>query len=142
MLEPYNLQRFVDAQESVFEQVVAELRAGRKVGHWMWFIFPQLRGLGSSSAANRFGISSVAEAEAYLEHPLLGQRLRQCTQLAIDAQRRSITDIFGHPDDLKFRSSMTLFLHAASDGHIFREALERYFAGALDPLTIERICLK
>ena len=139
MVDRYNLQRFVDAQEPVFEQVVAELRAGCKIGHWMWFIFPQLRGLGSSSLASRFGISSLAEAKTYLQHPVLGQRLRQCARLAIDANRRAVTEIFGHPDDLKFRSSMTLFLNASSDNRVFKEALEKYFGGAPDPLTLKRL---
>jgi uncharacterized protein (DUF1810 family) len=139
MPDHYNLQRFVDAQEPVFAQVLTELRAGCKIGHWMWFIFPQLRGLGASAAANRFGISGMAQAEAYLQHPVLGQRLRQCTRLAIDANRRSITQIFGYPDDLKFRSSMTLFLRTGSDERVFQEALDQYFAGAPDRLTLERL---
>jgi uncharacterized protein (DUF1810 family) len=138
MPDRYHLQRFVDAQDPVFEQVLAELRAGRKTGHWMWFIFPQLRGLGSSPLANRFGISSLAEATAYLQYAVLGQRLRACARLVIDANRHSITEVFGQPDDLKFRSSMTLFLHATSDHGVFREALEKYFAGVPDPLTLER----
>src|ERR1700686_118252 len=109
MVDRYNLQRFVDAQQPVFEQVVDELRAGEKQGHWMWFIFPQLRGLGSSQMAAKFGISSGQEAEAYLKHPVLGPRLRKCTGLVNLLKGRSIKEIFGYPDDLKFRSSMTLF---------------------------------
>jgi uncharacterized protein (DUF1810 family) len=139
MEDRYDLQRFLHAQEPVFEQVVAELRAGYKTGHWMWFIFPQLRGLGSSALATRFGISSLAEAAAYLQHPVLGKRLRQCTQLVLDANRRSITQIFSYPDDLKFRSCMTLFRQAGSDSGVFRAALERYFAGEADPQTL--VCL-
>jgi uncharacterized protein (DUF1810 family) len=139
MSERYNLQRFVDAQEGVFEQVLAELRSGRKSSHWMWFVFPQLRGLGSSAMASRFGISSLGEAEAYLQHPVLGQRLRQCAQLAIDANRPSITQIFAPPDHLKFRSSMSLFLRASPDRRVFQEALDRYFGGEADPLTLERL---
>jgi uncharacterized protein (DUF1810 family) len=137
MTERHKLQRFVDAQQGVFEQVVAELRAGRKSSHWMWFVFPQLRGLGSSAMAARFGIASLSEAEAYLLHPVLGQRLRQCTRLAIDANCCSITQIFAPPDDLKFRSSMSLFLHASPDRRVFQEALDKYFAGTADPLTLE-----
>lgn len=139
MPEHYNLQRFLDAQAPVFEQVVAELRAGQKTSHWMWFVFPQLRGLGSSALASRFGISSLAEAEAYLQHPVLGDRLRQCARLALDANRHSITQLFAPPDDLKFRSSMTLFLHASPEQRVFQEALDRYFGGAPDPLTLERL---
>jgi uncharacterized protein (DUF1810 family) len=139
MPDRYDLQRFVDAQKPVFDQVVAQLRAGCKSGHWMWFVFPQLRGLGSSSMARRFGISALAEAKLYLQHPVLGDRLRLCTRLVIEAERTSITEIFGSPDDLKFRSSMTLFLHACTDNGVFKHALERYFAGAPDPLTLERL---
>lgn len=139
MPDPYNLQRFVDAQEGVFDQVVAELRSGQKTSHWMWFVFPQLRGLGSSALASRFAIDSLAEARAYLQHPLLGDRLRQCARLAIDANRPSITQIFAPPDDLKFRSSMTLFLQASPDQRVFQQALDRYFGGAPDQLTLERL---
>jgi uncharacterized protein (DUF1810 family) len=135
----YNLQRFLDAQDPVFEQVLAELRAGCKVGHWMWFVFPQLRGLGSSSMAQHFGISSLPEAAAYLQHTVLGPRLTACTQLVIDAKSASIRSILGHPDDLKFRSCMSLFLHAGSDNRVFRQALDQYFAAAPDSLTLERL---
>ena len=123
----------------MFEQVVAELRAGRKVGHWMWFIFPQIRGLGLSSMASKFGISCLAEAEAYLQHPVLGTRLRECTRLVVDANRGSVSEIFGYPDDLKFRSSMTLFLRASSRDGVFKDALERYFGGVPDALSLERL---
>jgi uncharacterized protein (DUF1810 family) len=139
MPEHYNLQRFVDAQQPVFPQVLAELRAGCKSGHWMWFIFPQLRGLGASALASWFGIASLAEADAYLQHPVLGHRLTQCTRLAIEANRRSVTDLFGYPDNLKFRSSMTLFMRAGGDQRVFQEALEKYFGGAPDRLTLERL---
>lgn len=139
MPDIYNLQRFVDAQAGVFEQVVAELRSGQKSSHWMWFVFPQLRGLGSSALARRFAIDSLAEARAYLQHPLLGDRLRQCVRLAIDANRPSITQIFAPPDDLKFRSSMTLFLQASPDQRVLQQALDRYFGGAPDQLTLERL---
>ncbi len=139
MADPYNLERFVRAQAPVFEQVVTELRSGCKSGHWMWFIFPQLRGLGSSPMAREFAISSLAEAQAYLQHPLLGPRLRQCTALVVAANRRSIADIFGYPDDVKFRSSMTLFLRAAPAERVFSEALAHYFGGTLDAATLERL---
>lgn len=139
MNDPYNLQRFVDAQKDVFDQVCSELRAGCKKGHWMWFIFPQIRGLGQSAIARKFEISSREEAEAYLKHPILGVRLRECAQLVNLANERSIHQILGHPDDLKFRSSMTLFAHATSDNQVFMAALQKYFDGDLDPLTLARL---
>jgi uncharacterized protein (DUF1810 family) len=138
MSDPFGLQRFLDAQESVFTRVRAELAAGRKTSHWMWFIFPQLLGLGSSPTARRYAIASVAEARAYLEHPVLGARLRECTQRVNGVEGRTIEEIFGYPDHLKFRSCMTLFACAAGeagDGPLFREALRKYFAGEEDPLT-------
>ena len=138
MDDPYDLERYLRAQEPVFAQVCAELAAGRKQSHWMWFIFPQLRGLGSSPMAERFAIGSLAEASAYLAHPLLGERLRQCTQLVNRVEGRTAQAIFGYPDYLKFRSSMTLFARAAADaGEPFGEALAKYFAGEDDPLTRE-----
>jgi uncharacterized protein (DUF1810 family) len=137
--DPYDLQRFVNAQNPVFEQVCAELRAGQKEGHWMWFIFPQLRGLGHSPMATAFGISSRQEAEAYLQHPILGPRLTKCTRLVNLVEGRSIDQIFGYPDDLKFHSSMTLFASTTSENQIFMDALQKYFAGELDRLTIERL---
>jgi len=137
--DPYHLQRFVDAQNPMFEQVRAELRQGRKQTHWMWFIFPQIKGLGSSPTAIEFSISSLQEAEAYLKHPVLGPRLRECTGLVTEVERRSINQIFGYPDDLKFRSSMTLFASTACENQIFKDALKKYFAGEPDQLTIERL---
>ena len=121
----------------MYPRVLAELRAGSKTSHWMWFIFPQLRGLGSSPMAHRFGISSLAEARAYLQHPLLGPRLRECTELALATEGRSVSEIFGHPDDLKFRSCMTLFQHAAPEERCFEEALQKYFRGEPDRRTLE-----
>ena len=118
-VDNYNLQRFVEAQDPVFEQVRAELQAGQKQSHWMWFIFPQLRGLGRSATATRFAISSLAEAQAYGQHQILGPRLRECTRLVNGAERRSAREIFGYPDDLKFHSSMTLFAAAAPDEKSF-----------------------
>lgn len=117
------------AQDPVFEQVFAELRAGRKQSHWMWFVFPQLKGLGHSAMAVRYAISSQDEAEAYLQHPILGPRLRECTRLVNLIEGRSIDQIFGYPDDLKFRSCMTLFAQAASDNQVFVNALQKYFGG-------------
>jgi uncharacterized protein (DUF1810 family) len=135
----HNLQRFVDAQSPVFEEVCSELQEGRKRGHWMWFIFPQIEGLGSSHLARKFAISSREEAEAYLIHPILGPRLRHCTRLVSLIEGRSIDQIFGHPDDLKFHSSMTLFANATSDNQVFRDALHKYFGGEPDRLTVERL---
>ena len=127
--DPYNLERFVDAQGGVFEQVCVELRAGRKRSHWMWFVFPQLKGLGHSAMAERFAISSLQEAEAYLDHPVLGARLRQCTQLVNQIDGRTVDQIFGYPDNLKFRSCMTLFAQVPGDNQVFKDALEKYFGG-------------
>jgi len=137
--DPYDLQRFVKAQDPVYEQVCAELRNGRKESHWMWFIFPQLRGLGHSQTAVKFGIASREEAEAYLQHPVLGPRLKECSRLVTLVEGRSINQILGSPDDLKFRSSMSLFASVTPDNHIFTAALQKYFGGALDRLTLERL---
>jgi uncharacterized protein (DUF1810 family) len=137
--DPFDLQRFVDAQAPVYDGVLAELRAGRKRSHWIWFIFPQIAGLGSSATAARYAISSLDEARAYLRHDVLGPRLRECTRLVNAVQHRSIGDIFGSPDDMKVRSSMTLFAHAADDERDFGELLVRYCDGAEDPLTLERL---
>ena len=133
------LQRFVDAQDPVFEQVRRELRAGRKESHWMWFIFPQIEGLGQSPMASRYAISSREEAEAYLKHPILGPRLRECTRLVNLVQRRSVEEIFGYPDNLKFRSCMTLFAHVTTDNQIFEDAVRKYFGGDFDRLTFDRL---
>ena len=137
--DPHDLQRFVDAQNPVFERVCAELREGRKREHWIWFIFPQIQGLGSSPTARRYSISSREEAEAYLKHPILGLRLRECTRLVTLVEGRSIHQILGSPDDLKFRSCMTLFAHATSDNQVFRDALQKYFGSQFDRLTLERL---
>jgi uncharacterized protein (DUF1810 family) len=139
MTDRYDLQRFVAAQNPVFDQVRAELRAGRKRSHGMWFVFPQIKGLGSSPMAQKYAISSPAEAEAYLNHPVLGPRLRECTRLVTAVEGRSIGDILGFPDDLKFRSSTTLFAHATSDSKPFTDALKKYFTEGFDPLTLERL---
>ena len=137
--DPQNLQRFVDAQNPVFERVCAELREGCKRGHWMWFIFPQIRGLGYSQLANKYAISSRDEAEAYLKHSILGPRLRECTRLVTLVEGRTLRQIFGDPDDLKFRSSMTLFAHATSENQIFMDALKKYCQAEFDRLTLERM---
>lgn len=134
-----SLERFVEAQEPVIERVLGELRAGRKASHWMWFVFPQIRGLGHSPTAQRFAISSRAEAEAYLRHEVLGPRLRECTRLVNAVEGRRVEEIFGYPDHLKFHSSMTLFAHAAADNQVFLDALRKYFGGEEDSLTLERL---
>ena len=139
MNDPYDLRRFVNAQNPVFDTVRAELRGGRKQTHWMWFIFPQIKGLGSSPTAIEFSISSLQEADAYLKHPVLGPRLRECTRLVNQIEGRSVPQIFGYPDDLKFRSSMTLFANTTCENQIFKDALKKYFAGEPDQLTIERL---
>jgi uncharacterized protein (DUF1810 family) len=132
-------EHFLSAQEFVYPRVVAELRAGAKQSHWMWFIFPQLTGLGRSERAIRYGIADLATARAYLAHPVLGPRLRECTGIVNAITGRTAHDIFGSPDDVKFRSSMTLFSRAAPgpDGDLFRAALARYYHGAEDVLTLD-----
>jgi uncharacterized protein (DUF1810 family) len=137
MTGPFNLQRFVDAQSSEYEAVLAELRAGRKHSHWIWFIFPQLKGLGRSPTSEFYGIASLDEARAYLQHRTLGPRLLECTALVNQIEDRPIDEIFGFPDNLKFRSSMTLFARAAQDNAIFTSALEKYFSGQQDTRTID-----
>jgi uncharacterized protein (DUF1810 family) len=135
--DPFDLARFVQAQKTDYGNAVSELRAGRKRSHWMWYIFPQLRGLGSSSMAELYAISSIEEAQAYLHHALLGPHLRECTDLANQADARKAEEIFPYPDHLKFRSSMTLFSRATEDNAVFTRALEKYFAGVADPLTLD-----
>jgi len=137
MEDTFNLDRFVRAQAAVFAQVLAELRAGRKRSHWIWFIFPQVKGLGHSPQSDYYGIGSLEEAAAYLRHPLLGPRLVECTQLVNLVEGRTIREILGWPDDLKFRSSMTLFGRAAPENPVFQEALTKYFGGEPDSLTLE-----
>lgn len=137
MNDSFRLQRFVDAQETVIDHVYEELRRGQKSSHWMWFIFPQWRGLGQSSTAKQYGIASREEAIAYLQHPELGPRLRECTRLVNAVSGRSIEQIFGYPDYLKFRSSMTLFANVAEDRAVFDEALEKYFQGKPDDATVQ-----
>ena len=133
-----DLDRFVDAQGSAFEVAVDELRRGRKVGHWIWFVFPQLAGLGRSATSRRYAITSLAEARAYLAHPLLGARLRQCAEVLLAAPPgHSATDIFGELDAMKVRSSMTLFHRAAPEEPVFRHVLDRFYGGRLDTRTDE-----
>ena len=139
MFDPYNLNRFLSAQSPVFEQVREELRAGKKRGHWMWFVFPQIAGLGQSDMARRYAIASLDEARAYAAHEILGPRLIECAALVAQVEGRSIEEIFGSPDDLKFRSSMTLFARAAPQEQVFKDALQKYFGGEVDWATVERI---
>lgn len=139
MDDGFDLNRFVEAQTGVYETALAELRGGRKRSHWMWFIFPQITGPGSSAMARRYAIGSLAEARAYLAHPLLGERLRTCTRAVNAWEDRSAHTLFGAPDDVKFRSSMTLFAQADPDAPDFTRALATFFDGRPDPLTLERL---
>ncbi len=138
--DPFDLRRFVDAQDRVYDTVLAELRNGAKRSHWIWFVFPQLRGLGHSPTAVRFGISSLDEARAYLAHPVLGPRLRECTRLVAAIDDSSADDVFGWPDNLKVRSSMTLFARATDDPDVqaeFRAVLDKFYDGAEDSATVD-----
>ena len=137
MADPHNLERFVLAQNPVYAQVCAELAGGMKTSHWMWFIFPQLKGLGHSATAQHFGIASRAEAEAYWHHALLGMRLKECALLVLAIEGRTALQILGSPDDLKFHSSLTLFAQVAPDEPVFQRALARYFDGKCDVRTLE-----
>jgi uncharacterized protein (DUF1810 family) len=134
--DPFDLQRFLTVQAPVLDAVLAELGAGRKRSHWMWFVFPQLRGLGSSSMAQHYGLASLAEARAYLAHPVLGPRLRECCALVLAVDGRSANQILGSPDDLKFRSCVTLFGLAAPAEPLFQQALDKYYGGVPDPRTV------
>lgn len=142
MPDPFELQRFVDAQSRVYAAVLSELRQGHKRTHWMWFVFPQLAGLGHSSMAERYAIAGLAEAAAYLAHPLLGPRLRECTETVNAIAGKSAHDIFSSPDDLKFRSSMTLFAKVGEKGNPFERALELYFEGDKDRRTLDMLAQK
>ena len=142
MPETYDLHRFVDAQRGVYDDVLAELRSGRKRTHWIWFVFPQLAGLGNSVMAQRYAISSGGEARAYLKHPVLGPRLRECARIVNGLKGRTIEEIFGWPDKLKVRSSMTLFAECAetaTDREEFRALLTKYYGGEPDPATLDRL---
>jgi len=137
MNDPFDLQRFVDAQADVIDAAMDELRAGKKRSHWMWFVFPQLEGLGRSTMAQHYAISSLEESRAYLEHPVLGARLRQCSEIVLAVDARSVGEIFGAPDDQKFWSSMTLFsITADSSTTVFRSCLQKYFGGSTDRGTL------
>jgi uncharacterized protein (DUF1810 family) len=140
MEDPYRLERFVAAQDDgSYRDAVAELRAGRKTSHWMWFIFPQVAGLGRSAVAQHFAISSEDEAQAYLRHPVLGPRLRECAQILAGLDGKSADQILGSVDAMKLRSSMTLFMTVTPDEPVFREVLDKYFGGAADQLTLDRL---
>ena len=135
--DPFDFDRFVAAQANTIDTALAELKAGRKRSHWMWFVFPQLRGLGRSDMATRYGIGSLDEARAYLAHPILGARLEECTRVVVEAAARSLHAIFGSPDDMKFHSSMTLFAIAAGDDDsIYRQAIDRWCGGRRDERTV------
>lgn len=135
--DPFDLQRFVAAQAPVYRTVLAELRGGRKRSHWMWFVFPQMRRLGFSTMSQIYGIGSLGEARAYLAHPLLGTRLRECVEAVLTLGGRPLSEIFGSPDDMKFRSSMTLFARAAHDGDaVFQQAIDRCCHGQPDAATL------
>ena len=139
MTDRFDLQRFVEAQAPIYSKVCEELRAGRKESHWMWFIFPQIAGLGQSPTSVRFAISSLDEALAYLAHPVLGPRLLECSRLALEVEGRTARQIFGFVDELKFRSSMTLFAGAAREAAVFRQCLDKYFGGAPDRATLAKL---
>jgi uncharacterized protein (DUF1810 family) len=135
----FNLQRFVEAQDRVYQSVLEELRSGHKRGHWMWYVFPQIQGLGESAMSREYAISSRDEARAYSEDPILGARLRECTQLVMAVEGRTAEQIFSSPDNLKFHSCMTLFEQSATEPAIFRTALLKYFGGKPDQLTLRRL---
>jgi uncharacterized protein (DUF1810 family) len=135
----FNLERFVEAQADVYDKALAELRAGRKRSHWMWFVFPQVEGLGTSEMARRYAIHSADEAAAYLAHPILGPRLRECATTVAGFDDRSIDEIFDAPDNLKFHSCMTLFADVAPDEAVFQTCLDRFFDGEADPATLDKL---
>jgi uncharacterized protein (DUF1810 family) len=137
MEDTFDLARFVQAQDAVIDAVRCELQAGLKRTHWMWFVFPQLRALGRSPTAQRYGISSLAEARAYMAHPVLGTRLVECAELVLSIPGRTAHEIFGSPDDLKLHSSMTLFAAATPDRQVFGKVIGKFFCGTLDLLTTE-----
>jgi uncharacterized protein (DUF1810 family) len=134
--DPHELSRFVKAQADDYEQALAEIRGGRKRSHWMWYIFPQVEGLGFSSTSRFYAIRSIAEAKAYLEHPLLGPRLVECAEAALGVEGKSAREIFGSPDDMKLRSSATLFAQVSPPGSVFARLLERFYGGEPDPETL------
>ena len=137
--DPYDLERFVVAQEGVYERALSELRGGRKQSHWMWFIFPQIDGLGFSPTARRYAIKDMEEARQYLSHPVLGKRLQECTEAVLALKGGSVSEIFGYPDDMKFKSCMTLFEQVAGTGSVFSSALDRYCRGERDAATLRLV---
>ncbi len=139
MNNPHNLQRFIDAQERDYQRTLAEITAGQKRSHWMWYVFPQYDGLGFSPTSIHYAIKSPAEAKAYLDHPILGPRLKECVQVLLSVTERTAHEIFGSPDDLKLKSSMTLFAHVTSEGSVFEQVLDKYFGGRRDGKTLELI---
>ena len=139
MSDPHDLQRFVDAQAHTYDQALAELRAGRKRTHWMWFVFPQIAGLGRSGMARRFAIADLAEAKAYLSHPALGRRLVECARALTALDTEDAVEVFGPVDAMKLRSSMTLFARAAPGTPVFGQVLDRYFGGRADEATEQRL---
>jgi uncharacterized protein (DUF1810 family) len=139
MSDPHDLRRFVLAQQDVYDTAVRELRAGRKVSHWMWFVFPQIAGLGRSAISQKYAINSLVEAEAYIAHPVLGPRLLECARLLVQLTGKSAQQLFGAVDAQKLKSSMTLFARAAPDQPLFEDVLTRYFDGRHDPATLERL---
>ena len=137
--DPFELKRFLDAQDQSYDQALEELRRGRKTGHWIWYIFPQISGLGFSKTSQHYAIRSIEEARAYLNHPILGERLVECTEAVLAIDGSSAEQIFGHPDDLKFRSCLTLFAAASKLTDIFRRALDKYYGGKFDSLTVRAL---
>ena len=137
--DPYDLNRFLSAQEGVYTRALAELKDGQKRTHWMWYIFPQIDGLGYSPTAKFYAIKSREEARQYLNHPVLGKRLLECTEAVLAGKGRSVSEIFGYPDDLKFKSSMTLFEKTAGPGSVFSSALDRYCHGERDTITLSLV---
>lgn len=139
MTDPHNLSRYIDAQETDYRSALAEINAGRKVSHWMWYIFPQYDGLGFSSTSKHYAIKSLKEAAVYLGHPALGPRLLECTNALLAVNDRTAHEIFGSPDDLKLKSSMTLFAQVSPEGSMFERAMDKYFGGQRDEKTLELI---
>jgi len=135
--DPFDLRRFLEAQEDDYASILAEIRAGQKRSHWMWYIFPQIDGLAFSSMSKRFSIKSIEEARAFLKHPILGERLRECANAVLEIEGRTVAEIFGSPDDLKLRSCATLFEAASESGSVFERILEKYYDGQCDAKTLE-----
>ncbi|MCH8846947.1 MAG: DUF1810 domain-containing protein [Proteobacteria bacterium] len=139
MNDIYQLQRFLDAQEAVYPDVVRELRGGRKESHWMWYIFPQVKGLGKSHISQKYALGSLDEATAYVQHPILGNRLHECTEIVVSTEESTVEQIFGYPDYLKFHSSMTLFSQVKNHHPLFDSALKKYFDNKKDQFTLETL---